>query len=405
MRVCFLAPEFLPNQGGVGTYSVELAKRLADFVDLTVLAPAREGNGAPITREEMERILGNRASVRIVSKANGSFLYNASFQIAVLCWLKRLMRRGKFDIIHSQHAHMPDLLHHMVDSATARVVTVHSTIRGQRMAIRTAQSLGDRLETHDKWQLALAPLLQTAEWLTLDADSHFITVSQWMKGQLVERGIPVDRVHVVHPGVDANRFRPGAGIGVPLPFPRDRPVVLFSGRPTLAKGLATVIRAIPLITKETPNVHFVFLGAEPDSLMEMRARLAADGASATFVKSTSYDDPRLPAMYASAFVGILPSFLENLPLRALEMMACAVPLVASGICGLPEVIRDGENGLLVPPGFPARLAHAIVSLIEDPGLRDRMGQNARKTVVERFSWEKSAEETFKVYQNVLAAGS
>ncbi len=113
------------------------------------------------------------------------------------------------------------------------------------------------------------------------------------------------------------------------------------------------------------------------------------------------DFEMLPAIYAAAGVAAAPTFYENLPLRVLEVMASGVPVVASDVCGLPEVIASGENGLLVPPGSPEALAEALILLLQDDGERKRMGKAARESIVGRFSWSRAATESLEVYEHII----
>ena len=109
MKVCLLAPEFLPNHGGIGVYCSELVRTLRDRVEFTVLTLQRHEGGRTMTQDELEAYFDHRVEVRTLSEARDNFLFNAGFQVAVLRKLRRLLPTGSFDLIHSQHAHMPDL--------------------------------------------------------------------------------------------------------------------------------------------------------------------------------------------------------------------------------------------------------------------------------------------------------
>ncbi|MGI0151553.1 MAG: glycosyltransferase family 4 protein, partial [Thermoplasmata archaeon] len=232
MRVCFLAPELLPNQGGVGTYSVELLRRLAGRAELTVLTPLRHRGTEVYDRRRLEEYFGHRFTILPISEARDTFVYNLAFQRAVRRYLAREAPGEQFDLIHSQHAHMPDLLAGPGRRRPPTVRTVHTTIRGQRLGIRIARKLGGGLEASERWQVALAPMLSLAEWSVFRRSRDtYIAVSEWMREELRSRGTAADRIRVIHCGADPDRFRPELRQTDRLRSGPDRRVVLYPGRP------------------------------------------------------------------------------------------------------------------------------------------------------------------------------
>ncbi|MGA8536249.1 MAG: glycosyltransferase family 4 protein, partial [Thermoplasmata archaeon] len=115
-----------------------------------------------------------------------------------------------------------------------------------------------------------------------------------------------------------------------------------------------------------------------------------------FLGYVPFDD--LPRIYASADLVVAPTYYENFPIRILEALASGVPVVASSVGGIPEAVRPGVTGSLVPPGDPARLTLAIVELLRDDALRARMGVEGRRLIVDRFSWSRAATETLALYR-------
>ena len=399
MKVCLLAPELLPNQGGVGSYSVALARELSKLVDLSIITILREKGSVTYDRDQMEEYFDHRIRIHTISKAGDTFLYNARFQSAVLRELPRFVAQDGYDLIHSQHAHMPDLLYGQLHHEVPVIRTIHTTIAGQREGIRVARALGGKLEPSERWQVALEPLLRLAEELTLRRREHYITVSNWMKRTLVADGFPPDSVDVVYCGVDSDRFRPEARVEGSLARTPGAPVVLFSGRPTLVKGGVVLARAIPLILREFPQVEFAFTGGGGEEFLTFLPSSEAFRSHLTFLGYIPFDE--LPAVYASADLGVFPTFYENLPSRVLEVLSCGVPVVASEVGGIGEAVVSGTAGLLVPPGSPEALAEAILSILRDPSLRARMGAQARSSVIERFTWSRAASETRDAYRRAL----
>jgi glycosyltransferase involved in cell wall biosynthesis len=400
MKVCLLAPELLPNHGGVGTYSVELAQALRADVDLTIVTLVRHKGNHTYSREQMEAYFHHRVRVLTISEARETFLYNAKFQWAVLRTMKELFREESFDLIHSQHAHMPDLLSGLVDHSAPTIRTVHTTIRGQRDAIRMAKHLGGGLEQSESWQIVLAPILRGSEWMTLHRPDHYVTVSDWMRRELIDAGLPANRVRVTYLGADPDRFRPEARVPGFLTPNAGTQVVLFPGRPTLVKGAAVMARAIPRILQARPNTDFVFTGGGSEDFLRLQEQSPEARAHIRFLGFVPYE--QLPQVYASADVAVAPTFYENLPIRILESLASGVPVVASMVSGIPEAVIPGSTGLLVPPGSHEALATAVVSLLANEEERRRMGREARELASSKFTWARTATETLRLYREVTS---
>ena len=399
MRVCFLAPELLPNQGGVGTYSVELLREMAGKVDLTVLTPLRARGSERYDRARIEQYFDHRLTALPISEAHDTFLYNFAFQRAVRRTLRSLARAERFDLIHSQHAHMPDLLARSSSKDPPTVRTIHTTIEGQREGIRIARQVGAGMESSERWQIALAPVLQTAEWTVLRRPrDRYIAVSEWMARHLESRGIGPGRIQVIHCGGDPDRFSPGLRDPTLLRSNPEARVVLFPGRPTIVKGAAVLARAIPEILRRFPQAEFAFTGGGAEEFLRLLPLGPSVREKIRFLGYVPYGD--LPRIFASADLVVAPTYYENFPIRILEAMSSGVPVVASAVGGIGEAVLPGRTGSLVPAGDAGRLADAVVALLGNDEERARLGAAARSLVVEQFTWRKAAESTLALYRNI-----
>jgi glycosyltransferase involved in cell wall biosynthesis len=112
----------------------------------------------------------------------------------------------------------------------------------------------------------------------------------------------------------------------------------------------------------------------------------------------------MPGFYNGLDCFVLASLSETFPITLLEAMACGVPVVATRVGGIPEIVDDGKNGILIPPRSPAALADALQSLMRDKTGRDAMGRRARETVQRGFSHERLSRDLKKFYRSVLSAG-
>jgi len=212
---------------------------------------------------------------------------------------------------------------------------------------------------------------------------------------LVSDGVEENRLHVIPPGVIPSLFDgpfedPFAGVG--------KPRVLFVGRLAPQKGVGTLVAAAGLL--EDPSAQILLVGDGPErKALEREAKRIGVADRLHFVGFVTHE--RLPAVLAHADLLVLPSIYEELGTVLLEAMQAALPIVASKTGGIPEVIEDGVNGMLVPPGDPEALARAIDRLLADRALACRLSEGAQERV-KHYDWEVLAERVLVVYQGVTA---
>ena len=220
-------------------------------------------------------------------------------------------------------------------------------------------------------------------------------------------GLPSERLHVVHGGVDTELFRPRdrADARRATGIAEHERVVLFVGRLEPFKGPDILVRALAEM-RDASNVRLVLVGgSEEERSAEWLDRIAADvGVGARLRWQPAIPQAGLPDFYASADVCAVPSFHESFGLAALEAMACGTPVVASDVGALSSLVRDGETGLLVRGHEPRAFAAALEELLHDPERASRMGESAREWA-SGFTWGRSVEETLDGYRGVFAAGS
>jgi glycosyltransferase involved in cell wall biosynthesis len=396
-----LAPEFLPVWGGVGTYIVELVRHLPKDIEVHVVTPMRESLGKEkisTSDYNSSKYFGSNVHVHFVCKANDTFFYNAKFQYACLKYVPKLVKEERIDLIHSHTAHMPDLLLQFKRLNVPTVTTIHTTIRGQRHGTKSSGISFWNLEFSEKLTYLTVPFLGLAETVYFSKERYYITVSRWMKEQIIKQYPKIDpsSISVIHNSVDTELF---SRSNVADPTRKD--IVLFTGRLIAAKGIGYLVEAMPKVLREYPDALFIFIGA--GNSLPYRRRLKEMGIPKMNFAFLGYlkEASDLVEYYRASSVYVAPTLYENLPIRVLEAMACGVPVVASNVCAVPEVIDNGVNGILIQPGHVDELADAICCLLDDPGLRRKMGDNARKTVLEKFDWNVNAVRTVEVYQQIL----
>jgi glycosyltransferase involved in cell wall biosynthesis len=395
-----LAPEFLPVWGGVGTYIVELVRHLPRSIEIHVVTPFREKLGPSEVKTsdyDFGEYFGDNVHVHLISSASDTFFYNAAFQYACFKQVPRLVREMGIDLLHSHTAHMPDLLLQFRRLKTPTVTTVHTTIVGQRQGSKESRVDFRDLDLSEKATFAGYPFLRLAEIVFFSKRKWYITVSNWMKVQLQQRFPKLEDsdIRVIPNSVDTEFFSPGKE--------GEKPVVLFTGRLIAAKGLTYFVDSVPGILRSYPDTVFIFIG--PGNSAPYEARLRRLGVPRNNFQFLGYlkDQGDLLDYYRKCTVFVAPTLYENLPIRILEAMACARPVVATDVCAIPEVITPQHDGVLVPPGSSEALGDGICSLLGDRERRMEIGRRARQTVVDRYDWSHNAKKTFLFYEEVLAS--
>jgi glycosyltransferase involved in cell wall biosynthesis len=334
-------------------------------------------------------------NVHYVSESKDAFLYNASFQRGIFRELPKLNKEYHFDVMHTHHAHMGDLLYKL-KSQIPSVVTVHTTIKGQIESILRASKLKfNEMDESERYQILLSGFLLSTERLYFKRCQNVTTVSDWMKTELIN-SFHMKNVDVIYSGVEPDVFRPTKNSSI-LPEIK-APIVLFTSSMGPRKGSFVLVNAIKQVLEKNKNVHFMFAGSTSPQIGEILRSNLVDNRYFTVLGYLSYE--QLPDLYARASIFVSPSLCDNLPARILEAMSCEVPVIATSIAAVPEAIEDEKTGLLVQPGDVDALANAILRLLDDGSLRRNLGKDARQKVLKKFSWDKLAEQTKCVYERV-----
>ncbi|MGH7812719.1 MAG: glycosyltransferase [Candidatus Binataceae bacterium] len=232
---------------------------------------------------------------------------------------------------------------------------------------------------------------------------RYIAVSPAAASHLIEnKGVPRAKVRVIRNGRDLDRYAPqskeeGVKIRGELGL-GGGPVILVLARLAEQKGHRHLIDAIARLVPRWPRLTALFAGEGPleGALREQCAALKLNGQ----VRFLGYrGDVR--GLLAAADLVALPSLYEGLPLVAIEALAAGKPIVATAVDGTPEVVIDGQTGLLVPPADPGALAQAIERVLADPALGASLAAAGQAHVRENFGLRRQVEETIALYRELI----
>jgi colanic acid/amylovoran biosynthesis glycosyltransferase len=232
----------------------------------------------------------------------------------------------------------------------------------------------------------------------LAAANFAVAISHFGRSQLMTL-TPEHRwpeLYVVRCGLEPNEF-PAAERAR---SPRDEPQILCVGRLVNLKGQSLLIAACAELVRQGRPVQLTLVGEGPKRTeLEAQAGSLGLGDRVRFTGAVGQDDIR--ALYSSADVFCLPSFAEGLPVVLMEAMASGVPVVSTRIMGIPELVEDGENGLLVAPGEVDPLAEALSRLLDDREFASRLAARGRERVLAEFDVNASARRLAAVFESHL----
>lgn len=379
LSVLMLSSDYLPQIGGVASHVHHLSRALVrQGVAVTVLNPVAEGSGPSASRlEEQDGVL----VARVAWTPSGNKLLDVAARVRAC--MKAVHHVPAFDLLH-QHDYRSSVVIAQVLSRRYRSAFVYTNHTSDFLAnaTRAKQRVMDRLA-----------------WTGADA---LIAPSKELK-DVTEAVLKQPAIRVPN-GVALESFR----LRVAEPEGPDF-VVLCPRRMDPKNGVEFLALALQLLP--APRQHakwrIVFMG-DGDSVN-------VDRTYADKVRQITLSAPRhvrvdfvgnvppseMPEWYRRAHVVAMPSLVEAISLSALEGMATGVPVVASRVGGLAELVLDGETGVLVPPRDPESLADALQMLEADADARHRLAQSARREVERQYSWDHVAAETAAVYRNAM----
>ncbi len=375
--------------GGVERRIIEVAKNLSDKVDTTIYSGTKKGFHSATYVD---------GTVLVPCFSTDKFfpLDNWFFNQSI----SRIYNKVQADVYEAHAVSGYGFLKAVKKnkSSTPFVQVIHGVLADEYLQSRKSTSPTFRTKIADllMWQLA-----RTEAKLAKDA-TLIVTVSKYSLEKIVNLyRVNKEKIRVVPNGVDPQRFKPTEDyekirqeIGV-----NDKPCVLFVGRLIQRKGLPFLVEAAKDIIKECSETMFVIVGDGP-----LRGHLVAElektNLSRNFKFLGDVTDEMLPKLYNCCDVFALPSIQEGQGIALLEAQATAKPVVVFNVGAVSEAMLNGYSGLLVKPTDSGELGQAILRLLSDKQLRERMGARGREFVSKNYSWSICAEKMFNIYNEV-----
>lgn len=377
--------------GGVERRIVETAKSLRNQVDTTVYS-------------------GTKAGFRKPAKINGTHVvpcFSTDALFPVDNWFFNKTLAGAVGIVKADvyEAHAVSgygFLRALRERGRKKpfIQTVHGVLADEYVQAtqRGSPTLRAKLANFFMWQLSKLEA-EAARNSTLT-----VTISTYSAHKIRHfYGVDNDKIRIVPNGVDTQRFKPSESCeAIKRQIGMDSKLcVLFVGRLIPRKGLTFLAEAAKHIVKDYSQTVFLIVGEGPQK-HHLTSTLEKNGLRGNFVFLGDVNERTLPAVYNCADVFVLPSIQEGQGIALLEAQATAKPVVAFDVGGVREAIVDKETGLLTKPDS-GKLAEAVIKLLASWSLREKMGMNGRKFVVDNFSWDVCAKKMLRVYREAVVA--
>lgn len=394
LRILVLTSTFPRYQGDhEPAFVSELGKRLSTHFDIEVLAPHAPGLATEevlanqrVTRfryapESFERLAYDGGMLFRLRQKPLRYLLVPAFLIAQYLAAIRIIREQRIDVIHAHWLLPQGLVAALIKVTRPKAPPVLCTSHGADLF-----SLQGRL------------LLKMKKWIVHQCD-HLAVVSHSMKKNLLELGISPEKVDVAPMGVDlSSRF-------VPDEARRKPNALVFAGRLVEKKGLTFLLEALPSVLNQHPRVNLIIAGTGPEE-----TRLRAQAKNLNILEHIEFLGPvknqELPSVFRSGSLAVFPFVVtssgdqEGLGLVMIEALGCGCAVIASDLQAVKDVIIDGKTGKTVPPADPEELARAITELLDNPDLGNRLANEGRQWVLDRFDWSVATENYVEIFRSL-----
>jgi glycosyltransferase involved in cell wall biosynthesis len=303
------------------------------------------------------------------------------------------------EIARTYRAVKPDIVHH-VALKPVLYGSLAARLAGVPAVVNALAGLGYAFSSRDLAARLVRPAVEAAFRALLDRPTSRLIVQNPddLAFLVSERVVSPDRAALIRgSGVDTRRF-------VPAPEPAGTPLVVLPARMLRDKGVVEFVAAAERLRGEGVAARFALVGdPDPDNPASISGETLQRWSASSAVEWWGWRDDMV-TVFQQSHVVCLPSYREGLPKALIDAAACGRAIVTCDVPGCREVVREGDNGLLVPPRDAAALAAALRRLLEDAGLRRAMGERSRARAVAEFSVERVIEQTLGLYRELLADG-
>ncbi|MDD3718887.1 MAG: glycosyltransferase family 4 protein [Actinomycetota bacterium] len=391
MNVVILSWEYPPRIiGGLGTHVHQLAVNLAR-AGINIHVVTKDAPDAP-DFEVAEGVQIHRVPLYAPEIPQEEWVpWTLQFNVALLERAIPLIneRIGKVHVLHAHDwlvAHAAISLKHAY--RIPLVATIHATEYGRHQGYIPE---------------GMSRIIHQIEWWLTFESVRTITCSNYMRDEVARIfELPGDKITVIPNGIEYELFRSDADterIRRQFVEPDSR-MIFFVGRLVYEKGVQTVIEAMPRVLQEFPDLRFLVAGTGAH-VRALQVMIDEFGLGEKIKLLGFVDAEKLPMFYKCADITVVPSIYEPFGMVVLEAMVAGCPVIVADTGGLKEIVVHEETGLCFKPGNPESLAQAMIRVLRDEGLAQRLTSDAQKFIGEKYNWGRIARHTMDVYQRSI----
>ncbi|MGD0336273.1 MAG: glycosyltransferase family 4 protein [Candidatus Omnitrophota bacterium] len=389
MNILFLSKDYPPYSiGGVGSYVYEMSRLLVRAGHKTFVITKAEDTpctyvdgGVRVYRVKPVRyrfLNGARNSI-------GGFLERMEYSLAVSRQMKEVVKQDCIDIVETCEARAEAFWYYLFRRNPPLVIKLH-----------TPETVAFKLDhTPTTLDYRLIKLLE--EYWISRAQQHIGLSSEVVELTRRHFSLRLEDTPLMSNPIDIKVFCPSPN-GMPVGVPE----ILYVGRLEFRKGVHTLMRALAYVQDCIPGARLTLIGSDcgMSQYVQEKIRQLKYPEQVKWIGEVSRQ--ALPKYYQHSTVCVVPSLWENYPYVCLEAMACGKAVIASSVGGIKKIIRDDENGLLVPAGSSRNLAEAIVRVLNDSFLRSRLEKEARAFMEKEYTEDTLVGQAAGIYEKVLA---
>jgi len=375
MKICMLISTPFPPQEGIGYHTYNLSKKLIEKGHKVVV----------ITRGSLRKTQKTVFDGIEVIKAPYIPLYPFYIRLHGI-FVNKIFKKieSEIDIVHI-HSPLPPL----IKTKKPIITTIHTPMLTdyRQVKIKSVISLLSKISARFVSYPQEKKLIRASNIVT--------TVSSSVAKELEKYNLNPKDVVVAGNGVDEKFFSHKK-----RKIENISKYIMFVGRIDREKGIFDLVKSAKIICKSRSDVFFTIAGSGRD-LKKLKSETKKAGISNRFILLGQVKKEQLVKLYQNASIFVLPSYHEGLPGVLLEAMSCGLPIVATNVRGNRDLITNGKNGIIVPPCNPKKLSEAISTLLDDKNLGESYGLHARKTIEQKYTWNKVSNKLLRCYISLV----
>jgi glycosyltransferase involved in cell wall biosynthesis len=392
----------IPHVGGVWSYMVQLKKKLESLGHEVDMLGYDEDNISVYIVNENRKVDSDKLLPLLNAKLNAQtypaihandLVKYTEFHRYVYELSAAYLGLEKYDVIHTHDVISTASIDRVRPEKSTLVATLHGSV---------AHEIRHQLNTIHKSDTSYIARVYYDELERLGATSAEVTIvaNEWLKNILTnEFQVPNEQIKVLHYGFDTENFIKRSKQKSSITRPKDKKVIIYSGRLVELKGVDHLISALGELKKIRKDWVCWIVG-NGDKQAELKVQSKVLGLDEDIFFFGKRDD--IPSLLAKSDIFVLPSLLENQPLSVIEAQIAGKAIIVNDVGGLPEMVEDGVTGLVTPAGDTKALYKKINLLLDDEKYRNRLGSNAKKWGMTHWSIDKGVKELTEIYKSAIS---